>query len=551
VSRDDPTRRELDLAIAVELNTRIARGVGMEWITVAALRASFGGRRLTRSRKREISEALVAAGIDAYPPLKELSSRGRVRLEVIRSQPTPTRKTVRRRWSRLRARVLSPIGGLITLAASVVTLAALFLTTGTVARKRPTRMIGDLNIAIAPFESHGIVTPDGIALARATAAILRTKIPPLDRSLDIEIRGPDEMGLPIHDGVITSRSPESLARANGADIVVYGNLQVTPEVTRLIPSIFLNAEKLPSATTLSGQYGYGQAISFPFSIDVNPQTRASLRMALIRRTDAYAAAFIGIGYYLSHSLGSAERFLLKALRSSPSSASLPLLNLLLGNVADQRGDTLLAARYYTVASRGAAIRPRAEYGLAEATYQRARRRCQPGWSQRSGLLRARAIFAHVLRDATNRRKLDGPGLIAKVNFGLGQVDLCLSASRFTDHWAQARREFLAVTHAYRPASPSARDDAAEAHAGIGLCDLVTEAQPKSFIDARTEYETAFEITTIRARKAYFEGVVGFADEALGRNKNAVSEYRRAANLAVSGKSARNYSARERRVRRRR
>jgi tetratricopeptide (TPR) repeat protein len=541
VTPDASAQREQDLVSALELRARLDRALRPEWIPMSAMRMCFGGHRLTRSRKRAIVRALLEAGIDIYPELDRLRTRDEVRLEVKhagRGQP----EQVRPRWKQLRAKALSPAGRVFTAlgtVGSIAGLVSLFLAGGVATHSHVTRMTGDLNIAIAPFASHGVATPEGVALARATAGTLRSQLPRLDRSLDMEIRGPDELG---RSDIADIHSAQALTRMIGADIVVYGDLEATAQVTRLVPVFYLNAEKLPSATALSGRYGYGQAISLPYSIDVSPQARAAVRAALVRRTGVYAAAFVGIGYYLQHSLRSADRYLLLALGASPSQSSLSLLNLLLGNVADQQGDSGDAIRYYTSASHAQATHARAEFGLAEVTYRTSSHECRPGSARRAGLLGARAAFSRVLQGpGADVAEAADPALTGKVEFGLGQVDLCLSASREASAWERARQEFSAVTRVYKPALPDLRDDAAEAYAGIGLCDLTLENPPKSYMDARANYDLALEKTTIRRRKAYFEGVVGFADEQLGHHIAAAREYRRAARLAVGTEAARTFA----------
>jgi hypothetical protein len=549
VPADTSTQREQDLADARELRARLDRTAAPEWIAMRSLRACFGGHRLTRVRKREIARVLTAVGIDVYPQLQELSTRDKVRLEVVESFHLAPEEPLRSLWRRLRARVFSPISGAITLAASIVALLTWVLA-GDTATHSPhfTRMSGDLNVAIAPFTDHGRTTSEGIALAQAIAGSLHRQLPPLDRSLDIKIRGPDEAWSLQDAEVADARTAPTLARMVGADIMVYGDLEVTLQMTRLTPVFYLNTEKLPSASALSGRYGYGQAISMPYSIDASPQARAAIRDALIQRTNAYAAAFVGIGAYLTHSLKSANRYLLNALHSSPSEASLPLLNLLLGNVADQRGDPMTAVRYYTVASHSQATHARAEFGLAEATYRMSSYQCRAGRAQRAGLLNARAMFGHVLRGVTGTEvQSTDPPLRAKVYFGLGQVDLCLSASHTENAWWRARQEFETVIHAYQPDLPDLRDDVAEAYAGVGLCDLTIEGTPKSYIEARVEYKAAAETTTIRSRRAYFEGVVGFAEESLGHYAAATHEYRRAAQLAVGSQATKIYLRKAERV----
>jgi tetratricopeptide (TPR) repeat protein len=529
---------EQDRISAVELRKRLVRGEGSEWIELSSLRACFGGKPLSAARRGEITDALAAAQIDAYPPLARLSTRDKVRLEAL--QPTQDgrrlREWIRSQWERVRAKILTPAGGLIAFAASLATLAGVFGLSVSSRAGHPVlrRMAGDLNIAVAPFTSNGKSTLEGVALARDVAEVLRSQLPRLDRSLDIEVRGPDSVGSLSDDDIVgkAASSAQELAHKINADIVVYGELTSSQQMTTLAPEFYLNAEKLPSASALGGRYGYGQTISLPYSIAVSPQARAEVRGALIRRTDSYAAAFIGVGYYLVHSLVAAERYLRQALSASSSTSGSPLLSLLLGNVADQRGSYATAAHDYSVAARSESTRSRGELGLAEVTYEVSRKDCRAGRVSRRGLLTAAAAFAHVLHGLRSEpARSAGSSLAPKAAFGLGQVDLCLSAARSANRWREARGYFAAMIAAYNAALPELRDDAAEAHADIGLCDLALEGSPAAYANARREYWIAADTTTIMSRRAYFEGAVGFADAQLGQYSSAVAVYESAARLA--------------------
>jgi tetratricopeptide (TPR) repeat protein len=485
-----------------------------------SVRACFSGHALSQARKREIAGALSAVRVDAYPPLTRLSARDKVRLEALSAlnEGAAHKTRARRLWEQFRARLMARMVAAIGVAGSLATLSVVF---GLLGGNQPgqadqTKMAGDLNIAIAPFTSYGLPTRDGLEFARITSEILQSEIPQLDQALSIEIRGPQSVGpLAGRSAAAQAKSARALASQIGADIVVYGEVRVSPQMTSVQPGFYLNTEKLPSASGLAGEYRYGDEISEPYSIDVNPQTRAEIRDQLIRRTDAYAAVFIGVGYYLKHELRQAARYLRRALESSPNGSTASLLKLLLGNVADQSGDRSGSRHYYTAASRDPATRARAEFWLGEVSYETARGSCGIGRVNRSGLWMARADFAKVLHTAgISEAEAADPSLAAKIQFGLGQTDLCLSASRTTNRWHSAQAEFAAVVHAYRVQLADLRDDTAEAHAGIGLCELTLEEAPRAYEDARTEYTAAAALTTIASRRAYFESVVAFANRQL-------------------------------------
>jgi len=436
-------------------------------------------------------------------------------------------------WRRVRAGLLTPLGAAIGLAASLATLGGAIVALTPGGRVVPMRMAGDLNVAIAPFTTNGSTAPEGAALSRDVAKALRSQLPRLDHSLQIEVRGPESVApLTGRNEASRARSARALAQAIGADIVVYGEFTAGPQSTSLQPAFYLNAAKLPSASTLGGRYGYGKAISLPYSLAVSPPARAEIRATLIRRTEAYAETFIGVGYYLLHSLATAERHLRHVLASAPSAVDAALVRLLLGNVADQRGAVGAAARDYTLAARVESTHVRAQLGQAYVGYELAHGHCQAGGISATGLESAAKQFGlvlHTLGGLTAVR--GGSALAAKAAFGAGQVYLCLSAARVAPRWRQARDYFAATIDAYAGSLAELRDAAAEAHAGIGLCELATEKAPTAYANARREYQAAAVTTTISSRRAYFEGAVGFADAQLGEYSSAVVMYRDAARIA--------------------
>jgi tetratricopeptide (TPR) repeat protein len=401
-------------------------------------------------------------------------------------------------------------------------------------------MSGDLNVAVAAFTTDGNTTSEGAALAQDVARVLGHELPRLDPALQVEVRGPGAIGaIDGRSGESQARAAKRLAQSIGADIVVYGDLAAGFQGTRLQPAFYLNAAKLPSATTLGGGYSYGGPIKLPYALAVSPPARAQIRAALIHRTEAYAQAFIGSGYYLLHALPRAELHLQHALVRAPTPAVAALLRLLLGNIADQQGHTDTAVRDYSLATHDATVRRRAQLGLADVRYQTGHKHCRPGEPSLRLLRSAWHGFSTVLHALGGIAVAKaGSPLAVKAAFGKGQVDLCLSAAGHGQRWGATRREFTATIAAYRPSLPELRDDAAEAHAGLGLYYLSVEQAPAAYEDARHEYSVAADLTTLRSRRAYFDGAIGFADAKLGDYSAAVVMYEKGARLAASTRLAR-------------
>jgi tetratricopeptide (TPR) repeat protein len=419
-------------------------------------------------------------------------------------------------------------------------------------------MTGELNVAVAPFETDGKTTEEGVALARAVASVLNSELPRLDHSFHVEVRGPRTVG-PIDgsDRESQAHSAKQLAHAIGADIVVYGELVEGPESTRLEPAFYLNAKKLPWAEGLAPRFAYGAPIRRRYPLAVSSVARAQIRTALIRRTNVYAQAFIGVGYYLAHRNGEAVPHLRAALAQAPTPSVAALMRLLLGNIADRRGQPARAARYYSLAASDSATRLRARLGQADVRYQTGHGQCQAGevvWSQLSS---ARQGFAAVLRSLGGIDVArEGSTLAAKAAFGEGQVDLCLASAGRARYWSAVGEEFGATIAAYhatyrrrRPEHPELRDDAAEAHAGLALEDLALERRPASYEDALREYRAAARGTSLEQRRAYFDGASAFADVHLDRYGAAIREVRRGAEIVEETRLGRSLAQRAKKLRR--
>ncbi len=130
---------------ASQLRDRLGRAGGTEWVELAALRTWFGGKRLSTARRHQIAAALAAARIDVYPPLVGRSGSEKVRLEVLAGEEPPPGAglRVKRAWTRLHARLLTPLGAAVGLAASVATLGGVFVALTAGGASPPGRMGGE------------------------------------------------------------------------------------------------------------------------------------------------------------------------------------------------------------------------------------------------------------------------------------------------------------------------------------------------------------------------------------------------------------------------
>lgn len=425
-------------------------------------------------------------------------------------------------WAQqVKRRLLTPLGKLLSTGSAIAGLAAIFFGLGSHHGGKAQVMTGDLNIAVAAFTTRG-ASVEGRGLATDAYRALSQRASRLDRTLDVRTLGPGEVGaIPAGSNRAEREQAARLATRTHADLVVYGDLRESATGTTLMPRFYLNPRKLPDAAELGGQYSYGPPIRVPYAISGNPQARALIRDELVRRTTGFASSFVAVGYYLIHDLRRAAVYFKRALPLLRAAQPRSLLLLLLGNIANQRHEPKRAIAYYRSALRARPGYDRAQLGLAEAEYSAAHHSCTRGRADRAGLARARRVFASVHPGA---RTGGTPSRIvrARIAFGLGQVDVCLSQARAATRWRQAQRELDSVVNAYDASVPELRDEAAEAHSDLGFIDLVAGAGHDRYQQARREYELAKEITTIPARRSYFARMIRFAETSASQRLRARS-----------------------------
>jgi hypothetical protein len=496
-----------DRRAVAELRNLLSDSAG-EWFTMATLRECFPGRRFSLPRKAEVERALVEAGIEVWPSLRQVKRDGGVRLRIV---GPPGREATRRQriewWGmRIGPRSVAFVVALVGFAASVQSLAPLLFPGGSGHPSPPDAMTGDLNIAVAPFTTNGQATEDGVLLAQAVSQDLRTRVRHVEPGLQIPVRGPGEPGV----SSVNDMTALALAQRINADIVLHGSLRQDSTGTTVVARFYLNRTKLPSAGELAGNYTYGAGIRAPFPLTVSPETRAEVRSRLASEADVLATFFVGVGDYLTHRYTPAQKHLSEVLRNAADRDVRALSLVLLGNVVARENEPMRAEVFYAQAARYATTQGRAAYGLAEMQYTTARGTCSKPRANMSGLKQARVAFARVPLGGSRALPADSTALLrAKVEFGLGQVDLCLSQSAGGDSWRRARSEMESVVASYGSNVSELRDDAAEAYAGIGLADL--HVRPVDYAAVRAAYTRAGQLTSIPSRRTFFARMAAYAD----------------------------------------
>jgi tetratricopeptide (TPR) repeat protein len=300
---------------------------------------------------------------------------------------------------------------------------------------------------------------------------------------------------------------EYLARLSSqihSDLIVSATLRFDADETTIVPELYLGAKKLEDALELAG-YQTLTPLTIAGDPDSNPVVRQELRHLLIERAGGIVRFIVGLGYYEDKNtpghLARAEANFSLAVRDWTDASGQKLLYVFLGNVAGKRDRLALAQQYYTRALRIDPAYDRAQLGLAEVLFQRARGSCQAGSAHVAGLWSALGAYRKLLA-APGKPAVEG--LTAKAALGAGRTYLCLSEAGAVDGWAQARRQFQTVVASYaRQRKPVLRELAAEGYAGLALTDVPLDGPQPGYREAAGHYRLAIEYSLDLERRGFF------------------------------------------------
>ncbi len=417
-----------------------------------------------------------------------------------------------RRSRRLRPHFLPHLSR--TLAAAVGALAVVGTLVGLYAdlpwfhHPKQARMQGVFNLAVADFDD-----PDA-RLATRVANNLRTALP------DAKVWGPE-----LTHAVQDAPAAEKRAAQINADVLVYGRVGAHDGNVELWPKFYVRPEtslyddSFPSVDA-AGQYFLGPKISKVGGLD-NGATIRDLGNALGQRAQAVTNFFVGLSEYAAENLNQADKRFAIAERAWTFNGR-ELVYLFRGNTALQKaaatGDITVparaqlppptkllqrASRFYARARRANPSYARAYIGLGEARFQLARGSCDPPAST-DGLRRARAAFGRASKAQEQPPFAD---ILAKSEYGLGRVALCLSQARIEPSWQEAEQHLRHVVDLYERKNDRLKGLAAEAHADLGLVYLPEVRSSKDALaryrHADAEYAAAVRLTDRRDRKGIF------------------------------------------------
>ena len=397
----------------------------------------------------------------------------------------------------------------------------------------PPVMRGTLNLAVADFastDSRGDQAAKATAklatdVATSVADLLTEQLRPTASRMRIEVRGPAQFPQ-IRGASQAARAQAAKQRALqiDADIVVYGTLSTDGNTTTLQPELYVSDSIQGDTGELVGDHLWGSPIPLPGGPESNRLATQLFGEPLSAQTKALASMILGIWYYQAGQPSVALQHLHAVAEDSEGldQDGRQLVYLFLGNAAERQGaqeqrkqnpdlgtvrrSFAQAIGYYQRALRIDPQYARAWYGIAESRFLQVGLSCQPDRTNRP-------LLAQVVRDleraqrATHRPTL--ANLDAKIAFGLGRAQVCMTLAGVADRRAQAQEQLSIAIRAFQqnPSGDSSnrrlREIAAEAYAQRGLLEATYANTPDARahdLRAVEDYKQAIALSADRPQR---------------------------------------------------
>jgi tetratricopeptide (TPR) repeat protein len=492
-----------ELLLARSLAARVIREKGPITVGMRELRDALPDhQRLTLQRRRALRLAFEEVGILASPSLEEAGLDATVKVHL--AEPHWRRRF--RKWvgkpaTAATRRVIALVG----FVAAVTSLAVLLPDDSS-----PSAMSGDVNVLVAPLHDKR-PGADGETLAESLSRSLHKVIPPFERprAPDVQIRGPEETS--------SARGPHEaaeMAKANGAQIVVYGEVVHRHRDALALPKLFIDPKSLIGAEELGGDYSF-----LPIDLGrLGPSSslagRAEFRAIVANQVKGLAALAIGLGWFDGGRWQEAEHWFKQAREIWPSGARRGLAELFVGNAAGKLGHLSQAEDAYRRAMAELADPDRAILGLAQVKLNRAQGTC----INDADVAELRRLVPRFAAIETRARTdtLPGQALRLRASLGEARADLCLDLTGETWRRQDAVEAFRRVLSLGMTNSDSFQAELAEARGGVGLA-LLQPGVPHSestYMDARSQYLKARLLTNDQARQEVFAAMIALIESRL-------------------------------------
>lgn len=352
------------------------------------------------------------------------------------------------------------------------------------------KMTGSFNVAVAEFSTQG--EGDGLEgaqrLVQDFANAIELNMDELgggERKFDF--RPPREIGsIPGADSVERATNARTLADKIGADIVIYGVVEVHGVRATIRPEFYINDsvnDGLVEAWEITGQYEMGSPL--PVERVVNDGLRSEAADTLLARFRSLKSIIDGLAAYVIGRYEVAEERFAEATQQGTWN-NREVLYVMLGNARIEQDSFQKAEDYYRQALGENDHYSRAYIGLANVLYEQAR--SSGSGSGYKGVDSALLDQSVQMYEEALQPHMDRPPMAeieAKANFGLGQAHLlhALVAAEAGDNegasdlLGQSKNAFQDVIGEYERANNQERtrleERAAHSYARLGLIYRLT------------------------------------------------------------------------------
>lgn len=452
-------------------------------------------------------------------------------------------------WRRWSAWIIGAIG-LMSSVLGIVAYIAPFM-------QPPPVMTGGFNVAVTSFgqaDATGNITDsrEGRDAANEVYQQLQKELTQLPSDLSFQVLSPQQLNVTIRGTEIQRvEAAQKLAEQIKADLIIYG--YYSTDQTSLTPELYLAPRTLSGAEEIVGPYTFSTISQPTAGIAGNAAASRDLSRQIAARSDIFAQFALGLGYYALQNFLEARSYFAEAQNRFDAmvqhAESQPTINvtedrrdalqhgreliyLLQGNTEGRLKEYSAAEGYYRQALSLVAGYSRAHIGLAGLLVERGKQECEPDKIDVEMLDRALAEYETAYQAPVQPPTAD---IATKIQFGRGQVHLCLSYAGVRDEWTTAEQEFLAIVAEYEAGNQRVQELAARAHANLGAIYIPFENETDPvphYQRAANQYEQAITLIRRNDLKAVYESKLGYVYHQLGRHEQADAAYKQAIALAV-------------------
>lgn len=358
----------------------------------------------------------------------------------------------------------------------------------------PAKMTGDFRVAVADFTVAGNSDQGsaGTELAQGVYQKLNESLSEINKDFTITIWSPDKVGKVEGDTPEErAESAEKITERIGADILVYGLIDMSKPVWKITPEFYIASENFYEAEEITGQHQIGE--TFLLAGQENIARRIELSNKYEVRAQVISRITVGLAYYSLRDFQSA----LEVFQSTESISGWgegegkEVLYLLAGNAAMMTKDYDTSVDYL---NRALSVDP--YYGrplitLGSVYYLQA---LEPfDKTKKTSDIDLELLDKAIKKYNQASQAEHQPALSdisTKVHFGLGQCYLMQAYAGENISLANAVEEFQIVVANYGEGkNPRIRELAAESHARLGLINDLSGY----LNDAAQEYQLAAEL----------------------------------------------------------